>query len=255
MVWRKMVAEFIGTFALVFVGCGAIISQGVLEGIKVTAGKLEINPLSYLTIALAFGLTIMVVVYAIGNISAAHINPAVTIGFAVAGRFPWRYVPHYLAAQFAGALFGSLIHYALLSGEAFNVNFGATILAPEFPYLYGLIMELVLTFLLMFAYMAAMADKRFPSAASGLTIGLTVTVCVLMSGVWTGASMNPARSLATALFAYRVEQKALSQVWIYLLAAVIGAIIAALVYEFLRPQEFAKSAPEDLVEAEKKVKK
>jgi len=82
-----------------------------------------------------------------------------------------------------------------------------------------------------------------------------VTVCVLMSGVWTGASMNPARSLATALFAYRVEQKALSQVWIYLLAAVIGAIIAALVYEFLRPQEFAKSAPEDLVKAEKKVEK
>ncbi len=248
MVWRKMVAEFIGTFALVFVGCGAIISQGVLEGIKVTAGKVEVNPLSHLTIALAFGLTVTAVVYAIGNLSAAHINPAVTIGFAVAGRFPWRYVPHYLVAQFVGALFGSLVHYALFS-EAINVNFGATMLAPELPYLYGLITEIVLTFLLMFAYMAAMTDKRFPSAASGLTIGLTVTVCVLMGGVWTGASMNPARSLATALFAYRVEPQALSQVWIFLLAPIVGAIIAALVYEFLRPAEFAKSAPEDLVQA------
>jgi MIP family channel proteins len=248
MVWRKMVAEFIGTFTLVFVGCGAIISQGVLGGIKVTAGIMEINPFSYLTIALAFGLTVMVVVYAIGNVSAAHINPAVTIGFAVAGRFPWRYVPHYLVAQFAGALFGSVVHYALFSGEAFNVNFGATMLGPELPHLFGLITELVLTFLLMFAYMASMADRRFPSAASGLTIGLTVTVCILMGGVWTGSSMNPARSLATALFAYRVEPKALSQIWIYLLAPVIGAIVAALVYEFLRPTEFAKSAPEDLVQ-------
>ncbi len=248
MVWRKMVAEFIGTFALVFVGCGAIISQGVLEGIKVTAGKVEVNPLSHLTIALAFGLTVTAVVYAIGNLSAAHINPAVTIGFAVAGRFPWRYVPHYLVAQFVGALFGSLVHFALFS-EAFNVNFGATMLAPELPYLYGLMVELLLTFLLMFAFMAAMTDKRFPSAASGLTIGLTVTVCILMGGVWTGASMNPARSLATALFAYRVEPQALSQVWIYLLASIVGAIIAALVYEFLRPAEFAKSAPEDLVQA------
>ncbi|MFA0742238.1 MAG: hypothetical protein DFNUSKGM_002360 [Candidatus Fervidibacter sacchari] len=248
MVWRKMVAEFIGTFALVFVGCGAIISQGVLEGIKVTAGVVEVNPLSHLTIALAFGLTVMVVVYAIGNLSAAHINPAVTIGFAVAGRFPWRYVPHYLVAQFGGAHFGSVVHYALFSGEAFNVNFGATILAPELPYLYGLITEIVLTFLLMFAYMASMTDKRFPSAASGLTIGLTVTVCILMGGVWTGASMNPARSLATALFAYRVEPQALSQIWIYLIAPVIGVIVAALVYEFLRPKEFAKSAPEDLVQ-------
>jgi len=148
MLWRKMVAEFIGTFALVFVGCGAIISQGVLGEIKVTAGALNVTPLSYLTIALAFGLTVMVVIYAIGNISAAHINPAVTIGFAVAGRFPWRYVPHYLIAQFGGALFGSLVHYALFSGEAFNVNFGATMLASELPYLYGLIMEVVLTFLL-----------------------------------------------------------------------------------------------------------
>ncbi len=248
MLWRKMVAEFIGTFALVFVGCGAVISQGVLGEIKVTAGALDVTALSYLTIALAFGLTVMVVVYAICNISAAHINPAVTIGFAVAGRFPWRYVPHYLIAQFGGALFGSLVHYALFSGDAFNVNFGATMLASELPYLYGLIMEVVLTFLLMFAYMAAMTDKRFPTAASGLMIGLTVTVCVLMGGVWTGASMNPARSLATALFAYLVESKALSQVWIYLLAPVIGAIVAVLVYELLRPAEFAKSAPEDLVQ-------
>jgi len=100
----------------------------------------------------------------------------------------------------------------------------------------------------MFAFTATMRDKRFPATASGLMIGLMVTVCILMGGVWIGASMNPARSLATALFAYRVEPQALSQIWIYLLAPVIGAIVAALVYEFLRPKEFAKSTPEDLVQ-------
>ncbi len=100
MLVRKVVAEFIGTFMLVFIGCGAIIAQSALGGIKG-----EVNPASYLAITFAFGLTVMVMVYAVGHISAAHFNPAVTIGFAVAGRFPWRYVPHYWAAEFgAGGL-------------------------------------------------------------------------------------------------------------------------------------------------------
>lgn len=116
-------------------------------------------------------------------------------------------------------------------------------------------MEAVLTFLLMLVIMAAATDKRFPSAASGLAIGLTVTICALMGGAFTSASMNPARSLAPAVFAFTADPRPLQQIWVYLLAPTIGAAIAARVYEFLRPQEFAKSAPEDLVKAEEKVEK
>ncbi|GBC99814.1 Aquaporin Z 2 [bacterium HR17] len=256
MVWRKMVAEFVGTFAWVFIGCGAIIAQSALGTVKAIAAVkgvatpsvvLEVNPIAYLTVALAFGLTVAVMVYAAGHISAAHFNPAVTIGFAVAGRFPWRYVPHYLVAQCAGAFFASLIHYAFFSGEAVNVNFGVTVLSPDVPPLYGFLVEMMLTFLLGFVAMAVATDTRFPSSAAGLAIGLVVTVCMLMGGVWTGASMNPARSLAPAVFASRVEPQALAQVWIYLVAPVVGAAIAARVYEFLRLGEFAQGAPADLL--------
>lgn len=257
MLVRKMVAEFVGTFALVFIGCGAVISQSALGGIKATAVvkgvtapgiAMEVDPASYVGIALAFGLVVMVMVYAVGHISAAHFNPAVTIGFAAAGRFPWRYVPHYLFAEFAGALFASLVHWALVSGEGINVNFGATAIPPTFNLAGGFLLEVILTFLLMFVFMAVATDKRFPSAASGLTIGLTITFCSLMGGAFTGASMNPARSLAPAIFTFVADPHPLKQIWVYLVAPPIGAVIAARVYEFLRPEEFARrGAPEDLM--------
>ena len=241
MVARKLVAEFVGTFALVFVGCGAVIADSITNG-KVT----------HVGISFAFGLTVMTMVYATGHISAAHFNPAVTIGFAVAGRFPWRYVPHYLAAEFAGALFASFLHWALISAHAFNVNFGATVLGDGVTAGQGFIVEVVLTFFLMFVIMAVATDKRTHPATSGLAIGMTVTLCALAGGALTGASMNPARSLAPALFAAMATKTPLQQLWIYLTAPVIGAAIAARVYEFLRPEEFArKGAPEDLMVATK----
>ncbi|MCS7186117.1 MAG: MIP family channel protein [Armatimonadetes bacterium] len=235
---RKLVAEFVGTFALVFIGCGAVIADGVTDG--------KVTPLG---ISLAFGLTVTVMIYATGQISAAHFNPAVTIGFAVAGRFPWRYVPHYLLAEFAGALFASSLHWALIYGFASNVNFGATVLGDGISFGQGFILEVILTFFLMFVIMAVATDKRVPSAASGLAIGMTVTICALAGGPLTGASMNPARSLAPALFSAMAMKAPLQQIWLYLIAPVVGAAIAARAYEFLRPEEFArKGAPEDLME-------
>lgn len=261
MVVRKAVAEFIGTFALVFLGCGVIITQGVLDGIKISpfiegAKKgfiMQISPPSYLVVAIAFGLTLLTAVYIFGHISSAHLNPAITIGFAVAGRFPWLYVPVYLLAQFLGALLASLIHWVLLP-EGVNVNFGATLLMPDLRPVNGFLIEVILTSFLMLAYMAVMTDKKFPAAASGLTIGLTFTVCTLMGWVFTGGSMNPARSLAPAIFSATVVGEAIRQLWIYLIAPPIGACVGAVIYEFLRPSEFAvKGAPEDLmVAAEKK---
>lgn len=234
---RKCVAEFVGTFALVFIGCGSIIADEIAKG--------KVTPVG---ISLAFGLTVMTMVYATGHISAAHFNPAVTLGFAIAGRFPWRYVPSYLLAEFGGALLASFLHWALLSGYTYNVNFGATMLGEGVTFGQGFIMEVILTFFLMFVIMAVATDKRVPSAASGLAIGMTVALCALAGGPITGASMNPARSLAPALFAAPVTTVPLQQLSIYLTAPILGAIIAARVYEFLRPEEFArKGAPEDLM--------
>lgn len=238
VVVRKLAAEFVGTFALVFIGCGAIIADSVTNG--------KVQPTG---ISLAFGLTVMTMVYATGHISAAHFNPAVTTGFAIAGRFPWRYVPHYLLAECAGALFASFLHLALISEYALNVSFGATKVSDVISIGQGFLVEVILTFFLMFVIMAVATDKRVPSAASGLAIGMTVTLCSLAGGPLTGASMNPARSLAPALFASLATKLPLQQLWLYLIAPVIGAAIAARVYEFLRPEEFArKGAPEDLME-------
>lgn len=238
MLLRKLVAEFVGTFALVFIGCGAIIADSALNE--------RVTPVG---IAFAFGLTIMVMVYAVGHISAAHFNPAVTIGFAVAGRFPWRYVPHYLAAEFLGALLASFLHFALVFPHAANVNFGATMIRHEVTIGQGFVIEIVLTFFLVFVIMAVATDKRTPSAAAGLAIGMTVTLDSIAGGAFTGASMNPARSLAPALFATFVTTTPLQQLWLYILAPIVGGIIAARLYEFLRPEEFAKGAPADLLEA------
>ncbi|MDW8029099.1 MAG: MIP family channel protein [Armatimonadota bacterium] len=235
---RKLVAEFVGTFALVFIGCGSVIADSITNG--------KVTPVG---ISLAFGLTVMTMIYATGHISAAHFNPAVTIGFALAGRFPWRYVPHYLLAEFSGAIFASFLHWALISGHAFNVNFGATVLGDGISVGQGFIVEVVLTFFLMFVIMAVATDKRVPPSVSGLAIGMTVTLCALAGGALTGASMNPARSLAPALFAVMATKAPLQQIWLYLIAPIIGAAIAARIYEFLRPEEFArKGAPEDLME-------
>lgn len=249
MLARKLVAEFVGTFALVFIGCGAIIAQSVdLLGGIITGAVVKVNPASYITIAFAFGLTFMVMVYAAGHISGAHFNPAVTLGLAVAGRFPWRFVPIYIVVQCVGAIVASLIHWSLLA-EGVNVDYGATTVGMDLSDGTGFLLELILTFFFMFVVMAAVTDKRFPSAASGLAIGMTITLCTVMGFAFTGASMNPARSLGPALFsAIGAEPKALQQLWkIYIPAPIVGAVVAAILYEFLRPAEFAKAAPEDLM--------
>ncbi len=238
LIARKLVAEFVGTFALVFIGCGAIIVNGMTDG-KVT----------HVGISFAFGLTVMTMIYATGHISAAHFNPAVTIGLAAAGRFPWRYVPHYWAAEFGGALFASFLHWALIAPHAANVDYGATMLAQGLSTGQGFIVEIVLTFFLMFVIMAVATDKRAAPGMAGIAIGMTVTLCALSGGPLTGASMNPARSLAPALFAAIGDPTALQQIWLYLIAPIIGAVLGGRLYEYLCPSEFArKGAPEDLME-------
>jgi MIP family channel proteins len=230
--WQRYLAEFLGTFALVFAGCGAVISDTMTRG-----------GVTHVGIALTFGFTVCAMIYALGPICAAHFNPAVTLGFAVSRRFPWRHVPAYLGAQCAGALCASLLHRTLYGAElAQRAGYGATTPAVGVPAAVGF--EVVLTFLLMLVIMAVATDRRIPGSVPGPAIGLTVALCALCGGPATGASMNPARSLAPALF---VGGEAWRSLPLYLLAPPAGAILAALCYELLRDgPEYAQPAPADL---------
>ena len=235
--WQRYLAEFVGTLAIVFAGCGAIITNHITMG-----------AVSHVGICLVFGAIVATMVYALGPISAAHFNPAVTIGFATARRFPWRYAPSYILAQCLGALCGSGLLYLLFPVEAGRATlYGATTTGLPFWQAFGF--EAVMTFFLMLVIMAIATDKRTPAAASGLAIGLAVMLCALFGGPLTGASMNPARSIGPALPAGFIAIKALP---VYLLAPPIGAIIAAFLFEIMRDGSIhAQAAPRDLTDAMK----
>jgi MIP family channel proteins len=196
---------------------------------------------SLLSASLISGLAVLAMVYALGHISAAHFNPAVTLGFAVADRFPWRHVLPYWIAQFAGAITAAAVVAAL-----YGPGYGAHVPAPG-PVGRDIGTEALITFLLMFVIIAVATDKRVNGAVPGLAIGLTVVAGVLIGGPVTGGSMNPARSLGPALFA---GGAALTHYWIYVAGPALGAIIAARAYEAIRGgKEHAKGAPNDLYEA------
>lgn len=230
--WQRYMAEFIGTFALVFAGCGAVISDTMAKG-----------AVSHVGVALTFGFVVMVMIYALGPISAAHFNPAVTLGFTAARRFPWRHAPAYISAQIAGAFCASFLHRLLYGAHlASSARYGATLPSVPTPAAVGF--EVVLTFFLMLVIMAVATDRRVPGTVPGLAIGLTVGLCALFGGPATGASMNPARSLAPALFA---GGKPLMALPLYLLAPPVGAVLAAFSYELLRDGSLhAQAAPADL---------
>lgn len=230
--WQRYVAEFIGTFAIVFAGCGAAIANAVVAG--------SVPPVG---VALVFGLTVAVMIFALGPICAAHFNPAVTLGFATAGRFPWVHVPAYWAAQLLGATCASAVHRALYPADAVTaVAFGATL--PGIGTGPSLLLEVLLTFFLMLVIAAVATDRRVHAVVPGLAIGGTVTLCAAMGGPLCGASMNPARSLGPALFA---GGEALGVLWIYIAGPVVGAVVAARVFELLRDgPDHAQSAPADL---------
>ena len=226
---RRCAAEFVGTFGIVFAPV-ALSAAGHLPG-----GDASLAASAWIS-----GLAVLAMIYALGHLSAAHFNPAVTIGFAVAGRFPWRLVPAYWAAEFAGGIFA-----AGLAAQLFGPGHGVHI--PAVSALRAVEMEAVLTFFLMLVISAVATDTRVSGAVSGLAIGLIVVVDVFLGGPISGGSMNPARSLGPALFG---SSTALSSLWIYFVGPTIGAVIAARVYEALRGSEdHAQWAPNDLAEA------
>ncbi len=180
--------------------------------------------LGELGIALAFGLAITTMIYALGHISGAHFNPAVSLGFALGRHFPWSRLAAYWAAQVAGALAAALLLRASLGDVA---NVGAT--QPSGSDGQAFLWELVLTFFLTLVVMAVATDTRAVGEAAAIAVGGTVALCALVGGPVSGASMNPARSLGPALVSGDLDS-----FWIYLLAPLVGASLGALTYQFLR---------------------
>jgi MIP family channel proteins len=211
---RRCAAEAFATFTLVFAGCGAIVVNSERGGSLGETG-----------IAAAFGLAIMVMIYATGHLSGAHINPAVTVAFTSTRHFPVRDAVAYIPSQVAGAVAGAAM--LRLAWEGTPANLGATV--PSVGVGAALAYEFVMTAFLMFVVMAVATDMRAIGATAAIAIGGTVALDALFGGGVTGASMNPARSFGPALLASEW-----TDFWIYLLAPVAGALAGALLYSLVR---------------------
>jgi MIP family channel proteins len=211
---RRAGAEAIAAFALVFAGCGAIVADARYDGALGTVG-----------IALVFGLIIMVMVYATGHLSGAHINPAVTIAFTLTRHFPARDAVAYIGAQITGATAGALVLLSVWTDKP--AHLGATL--PSVATGSALVYEVVLTAFLMFVILAVATDVRAVGAAAAIAIGGTVGLDALFGGPVTGASMNPARSLGPALVAGEW-----SDLWIYIVGPIAGAALGGFAYQLVR---------------------
>ncbi len=202
---KRQLAELLGTFALLFAGTGAIIIDGASHGSIGHGG-----------IALTFGLVVMAMIYTFGDVSGAHLNPAVTLAFAVAGRFPWRDVPGYLAAQAAGALLASGLLRVLFPLDA---TLGATL--PSGSDGQSFILEAVLTGMLMLTILSVSTGSKEKGITAGIAIGSIIGLEAMFAGPICGASMNPFRSLAPAFVSGNLQH-----LWLYLVAPVLGACLA-----------------------------
>jgi MIP family channel proteins len=211
---RRAAAEGFGVFALVFAGCGAIVTDTVYGGVLGAVG-----------VSLAFGLVIMVMIYATGHLSGAHLNPAVTLAFTLTRHFPPREALAYMAAQIAGAIAAAALLLAVWPSQP--ASLGVTL--PSVGAGSAIVYEVVLTAFLMFVIMAVATDTRAVGAAAAIAIGGTVGLDALFGGPVTGASMNPARSIGPALVSGELHD-----LWIYLLAPVTGAALGALAYQLVR---------------------
>lgn len=227
---KKMGAEFIGTFWLVLGGCGSAV---------LAAGFPDVG-IGLMGVSLAFGLTVLTMAYAIGHISGCHLNPAVSIGLWSGGRFPASELGPYIAAQVAGGLAGAAVLYVIATGQAgFDVTagFASNGYAEHSPGGYSLTAalttEIVMTFMFLMIILGA-TDKRAPQGFAPIAIGLGLTLIHLISIPVTNTSVNPARSTAVAIFQ---GDWAVSQLWLFWLAPIVGAILAGIAYKWFSSEE------------------
>lgn len=218
---RRAFAELIGTFCLVLIGCGAM------------AVEARTGALTHSGVATVWGLVVLTMIYAIGDISGAHINPAVSFAFASVGRLRFIDAVAYTAAQCGGALLAAAL---LLAGLGLDdSNLGATV-TPDLPVSTGFVIELLMTAILMFIIMGVSTGAKEKSITAGLAVGATIAMEAFVAGPLTRASMNPARSLGPA-----VVSGVTDQLWMYLIAPLCGALLGAFVYLAIRPRDDPES--------------
>ena len=214
------IAELVGTFILVFGGT-AVAVAAILA--RPTAGPAYDS----LAVALAFGLALVAVVAAVGHVSGAHVNPAVTLGMAATGKFPWNYTPVYIGAQLVGAVLAALATWLTFGGPGRSeAKLAATYPAQGVGDLQAFVVEILITFILVFVVMAVATDERAPAAIAPIAVGFALAVGVFIAGPVTGGSVNPARSLGPMIVAGD-----LTSVWLYVLGPIIGGALGALVYD------------------------
>ncbi len=219
---KRLTGEFLGTFALVFSGTGAIVINQESGGM-----------ITHLGIAIVFGLVVMAMILSFGHISGAHINPAVTIALCVSGRFKWQHIAPYIVAQLGGALLAScMLHYLFPTNELL----GAT--KPSGSDLQSCILEFILTFLLMMVILTSTQKKDHSLVGPAIAIGGTVGLEALFAGPVCGASMNPARSLSPAIVSGHYQS-----LWVYIIGPTLGALLGSFVFAILNANYAVKKQP------------
>ena len=203
--YKSLIAELFGTFCLVLVGTGAIVVSDMYQDV-----------IGHVGVAAAFGLVVMAMIYTVGDVSGAHLNPAVTIGFFIAGRFPGKRIFPYIVAQCLGAILASAALFTLFPDHN---TMGATL--PDIGLLRSFVVEVVITLVLMMTILSVTRGSKEEGITAAMAIGGVVALAALIAGPLTGASMNPARSLGPALFSGQ-----LSYMWLYILAPIVGAGLA-----------------------------
>jgi aquaporin Z len=238
---KKLAAESLGTFWLVFGGCGSAV---------LAAGFPELG-IGFVGVSLAFGLTVLTMAYAVGHISGGHFNPAVSLGLAVGGRFPWSKIPFYWGAQVVGGVLAALLLYAIASGapEWTAGGFASNGFGELSPGGYGMtaafLIEVVLTAVFLIVILGATSSKA-PAGFAPIAIGLCLTLIHLISIPVTNTSVNPARSTAVALFA---DTGALGQLWLFWSAPLLGAVVGGLIWIGLLNAADQVDTPSDVAKA------
>uniref|UniRef100_A0ACD5Z4X1 Uncharacterized protein n=1 Tax=Avena sativa TaxID=4498 RepID=A0ACD5Z4X1_AVESA len=211
---QKILAEIFGTYFLIFAGCGAV-----------TINQSKNGQITFPGVAIVWGLAVMVMVYALGHISGAHFNPAVTFAFATVRRFPWRQVPAYVLAQMLGATLASGTLRLMFGGR--HEHFPGTL--PAGSEVQSLVLEFITTFYLMFVISGVATDNRAIGELAGLAVGATILLNVLIAGPISGASMNPARTVGPAVVGSEYRS-----IWVYLVGPMAGAVAGAWAYNLIR---------------------
>jgi aquaporin Z len=222
---KNYLAEFIGTFWLVLGGCGSAV---------LAAGFPDVG-IGLVGVSMAFGLTVLTIAYSLGHISGAHLNPAVTIGLWIGGRFSAKEILPYVVSQVLGGIAAAAVLYLIVTGNGSEIgNFAANGYGEHSPGNYSLlaaiVTELVMTFMFLLIILGA-TDEKAPKGFAGMAIGLALTLIHLISIPVTNTSVNPARSISQAIF---VGDWALAQLWLFIVIPIVGAMLAGWVYKYLK---------------------